>query len=376
MSTHLSRRFPCRGWSLIQRSWSRVFHGNRSNDLFSGVQSPAFEYIGDERETVMEQVLQGLACASIVCTRRSGPLFVVFGLALIALIVFSYFRYMLPVLYEIEVARTSPIRALGAVTLHLAISMYLLFCVVYCYLLTVCTDPGSPPLARFSEPHEPREPVVFGHESASAGRQLQWPICHRCGRWRPPRTHHCSVCRRCVLHMDHHCIWMNACVGYYNYGFFLSTLYFLVLGAVYTVGTVLFLWVHAPSKARLGGNIWVLYSFVLASCLGLAVAVLLLFHGWILSHGLSTIDYLAGNSVASAVLVAGSVTNHLTKHSSNGIECSTPICRQTRWQGFRENAQALFGHRRPLWYVFICPPQRPRPTDMIAYLRVPPTQVV
>lgn len=41
-------------------------------------------------------------------------------------------------------------------------------------------------------------------------------ICRKCISPKPQRTHHCSVCDRCVLAMDHHCPWLNNCVGYYN----------------------------------------------------------------------------------------------------------------------------------------------------------------
>ena len=30
-------------------------------------------------------------------------------------------------------------------------------------------------------------------------------ICRKCIAPKPPRTHHCSVCNKCVLKMDHHC---------------------------------------------------------------------------------------------------------------------------------------------------------------------------
>lgn len=44
------------------------------------------------------------------------------------------------------------------------------------------------------------------------GRALGWQggearFCSKCGRHKPPRAHHCRLCKRCVLRMDHHCPW-------------------------------------------------------------------------------------------------------------------------------------------------------------------------
>lgn len=48
--------------------------------------------------------------------------------------------------------------------------------------------------------------------------------CRTCKFERPARSKHCSVCDCCVLKQDHHCIWINQCVGYYNYKYFLGFL--------------------------------------------------------------------------------------------------------------------------------------------------------
>jgi hypothetical protein len=46
-------------------------------------------------------------------------------------------------------------------------------------------------------------------------------LCSKCMAPRPERAHHCFVCDFCVLRMDHHCPWINNCVGFKNHKFFL-----------------------------------------------------------------------------------------------------------------------------------------------------------
>ncbi|KRZ27950.1 putative palmitoyltransferase ZDHHC16, partial [Trichinella pseudospiralis] len=60
-------------------------------------------------------------------------------------------------------------------------------------------------------------------------------VCKHCIQPKPPRTHHCSVCNRCILKMDHHCPWLNQCVGHYNHRYFYLTLIFMWLSCIYVV---------------------------------------------------------------------------------------------------------------------------------------------
>eukprot|EP00405_Crypthecodinium_cohnii_P033571 CAMPEP_0206530372 /NCGR_PEP_ID=MMETSP0325_2-20121206/3132_1 /ASSEMBLY_ACC=CAM_ASM_000347 /TAXON_ID=2866 /ORGANISM="Crypthecodinium cohnii, Strain Seligo" /LENGTH=252 /DNA_ID=CAMNT_0054026415 /DNA_START=522 /DNA_END=1280 /DNA_ORIENTATION=+ len=46
--------------------------------------------------------------------------------------------------------------------------------------------------------------------------------CKLCeSRWKPPRAHHCKVCEVCIFKMDHHCPWINNCVGHNNQKLFI-----------------------------------------------------------------------------------------------------------------------------------------------------------
>ncbi|XP_053615819.1 palmitoyltransferase ZDHHC2 isoform X2 [Plodia interpunctella] len=63
--------------------------------------------------------------------------------------------------------------------------------------------------------------------------------CNRCVLVKPDRAHHCSICARCVLKMDHHCPWVNNCVCYHNYKFFMLFLGYALLYCIFIMGTCL-----------------------------------------------------------------------------------------------------------------------------------------
>jgi palmitoyltransferase ZDHHC4 len=49
--------------------------------------------------------------------------------------------------------------------------------------------------------------------------------CRTCHFLKPARSKHCSVCKHCISRLDHHCIFINNCVGYGNQHWFLLLLF-------------------------------------------------------------------------------------------------------------------------------------------------------
>ncbi|KAJ8980790.1 hypothetical protein NQ317_004791 [Molorchus minor] len=72
-------------------------------------------------------------------------------------------------------------------------------------------------------------------------------LCGVCRGYKAPRSHHCRKCGRCILKMDHHCPWINNCVGWGNHAHFTMFLAFATLGcfhATIVLGCSLYQSIH------------------------------------------------------------------------------------------------------------------------------------
>ncbi|KAL6611293.1 hypothetical protein ACP70R_039221 [Stipagrostis hirtigluma subsp. patula] len=206
----------------------------------------------------------------------------------------------------------------------LAVFHLLLAMILWCYLMVVFTDPGGVP--------ENWRPGAedSGYPASSALEEQASPprYCSRCQNGKPPRCHHCSVCDRCVLKMDHHCVWVVNCVGARNYKYFLLFLVYtfleMVLDALVLLPNFIEFFQDESRRSSSPGDIAILF---LAFVLNVAFALsLLIFIGMHISL----------------------VTSNTTSIEVHERRKSVP------WKydlGWRRNLEQVFGTKKLFWFL-------------------------
>ncbi|KAF9215434.1 hypothetical protein BGZ59_001374 [Podila verticillata] len=101
--------------------------------------------------------------------------------------------------------------------------------------------------------------------------------CSKCHHVKPERAHHCRVCKRCVLKMDHHCPWVLNCVGMDNYKFFFLFIFYTAVHCVYIFVTLAPLYLRTPDD-RTWAHQQQVIGLVVSGMFGLTLIVFTITH--------------------------------------------------------------------------------------------------
>ncbi|KAF1330235.1 Palmitoyltransferase, partial [Globisporangium splendens] len=102
--------------------------------------------------------------------------------------------------------------------------------VLFCVTTAMLTDPGAVPQSAL-----PLAMADASKEDIARIEEQKYRTCRRCRQFKPGRAHHCSICDRCVIKMDHHCPWVNNCVGLGNHKFFLLFIFYVFILSLYAL---------------------------------------------------------------------------------------------------------------------------------------------
>ena len=159
--------------------------------------------------------------------------------------VYFFFETMIPALFALYSVPLALIWAL--------VGVYLIYCTWSYYALCFIKGPGF--LSDLLEKNEvlaaperilKRAPRNSSQTIRELFDQTNKPLhlltdpgyCKECKAIKPLRTHHCRVCNKCVLHMDHHCMWIGTCIGWNNLRFFLKLNVIGAIGSFYSSATL------------------------------------------------------------------------------------------------------------------------------------------
>ncbi|CAH9118068.1 unnamed protein product [Cuscuta europaea] len=153
--------------------------------------------------------------------------------------------------YAVVITTYGPLLAGGSGAIGILTSVvvlvlfhFLLVMLLWSYFSVVFTDPGGVPpnwKPSFDEERGDTDPLTASEcislPAGAAHSTIRF--CKKCNQLKPPRCHHCSVCGRCVLKMDHHCVWVVNCVGALNYKYFLLFLFYTFLETTLVTSSLL-----------------------------------------------------------------------------------------------------------------------------------------
>jgi len=238
----------------------------------------------------------------------------------------------------------------------LRFTLSLLFAVLFLlhvltHLTVLLLDPADPEVRA-----RPARVVVPEFDRAKHRHVIENGRCHLCNITTcGQRTKHCSICNKCVPRFDHHCKWLNNCIGGRNYPAFLvcltSTLVVALAVTALALGELVLVNAHllvniddgpwdsdnndngtsmnnatatTPPLLPLPGT----GSLVLVTIIGVlsAIAAVLLvhlcfFHGYIACLGLTTYEYVRNKRERG---IAGTATDSGT--TSTAGPCGVPYC--------------------------------------------------
>ncbi|XP_055314843.1 palmitoyltransferase ZDHHC20-B-like isoform X2 [Sitodiplosis mosellana] len=238
---------------------------------------------------------------------RHGPCFWFFRavkwipvLFIVAIIAWSYYAYVVQLCFFS--VQTTIEQVVFLLFYHIVFAMF-----VWSYWQTVFTAVGKVPtkfripaseMERLTQADNPsaqkRVLEIFAKDLPISNRTMNGSLryCDKCMVIKPDRAHHCSVCGMCVLKMDHHCPWVNNCVNFTNYKYFVLFLGYGLLYCIYVAATVMrYFILFWEDKLEGGvGRFHILFLFFVAAMFAISLVSLFGYHIYLVALNRTTLE--------------------------------------------------------------------------------------
>ena len=119
------------------------------------------------------------------------------------------------------------------------------------------------------------------------------PFCIICCSNILENSKHCKKCNKCIENFDHHCNWLNNCIGKYNYSFFYSLLLILILNFFFISIFGLYAYIDSKKEKRKKIKyIITLFISIVDFGLGINLSYLFILHSFFICKGISTYEHI------------------------------------------------------------------------------------
>ncbi|XP_071791185.1 palmitoyltransferase ZDHHC22-like [Asterias amurensis] len=191
---------------------------------------------------------------------------------------------------------------------------------------------------------------IVTEEASSKG----WGYCVPCQQYSPPRTHHCSVCKHCILKRDQHCFFLGACIGHFNQRYFLVFLFYASISALHAA-VCFFTYLNQYFATFLSLDFYC-YFFPIATT------------KWVLGYTPSHLFGILALFYMCLMLGFGCI-GFFTFHFQRALHCQTSYefsHRVTTYsRGPQRNLQEIFGSY--WWLAFLVPIPQKQTSDGIVW---------
>ncbi|XP_053138173.1 palmitoyltransferase ZDHHC12 [Hemicordylus capensis] len=172
----------------------------------------------------------------------------------------------------------------------------LVLCSVLLYFIVSLMDPG------YVESDGDQKEAVNEEQKAMISQQVPSTVwlrrCGYCFLKQPMRAKHCQACRHCVRRYDHHCPWIENCVGERNHPLFIV---YLAVQLVVLMWAMQVAWSglnFEQSWAWLQHNALLLLSFLAIVLFTVVATLLLVSHLYLAASNTTTWEFMSRHRIS------------------------------------------------------------------------------